>query len=63
MSYPSTKNCVIKQNECNEYTEINQFGFCKDSVFYNSNAYCKKRFDLRCPFIWITNSIWRFIDK
>jgi len=62
MTYPSKKQCVVKQEECSEFKETNVFGFCKDVLFENGRCYCKKHLPCRCPYIWLIESIWRVID-
>jgi len=63
MSYPSLKDCVVKQNECVDAWKLNRFGFCVFSEVHNSNFYCIKHRPCRCPFIWKIHSIWREIEK
>jgi hypothetical protein len=62
MSYPSKIKCTIKQEDCEEAWKLNRFGFCAFSKFENGRCYCIKHLPCRCPFIWLNDSIWRYID-
>lgn len=62
MSYPSKRKCEIKQEECPEFKETNVFGFCKEVIFKNGRSYCNNHLPCRCSYIWLIDSIWRYIE-